>query len=57
MNKEELKEVLVKFCMTEKFGACDIKQWVEDNGITFKERDTIEQIESRVDYFIENEKG
>jgi hypothetical protein len=55
MSKEELKEILIQFCVTEAYGACDVKQWIEDNGVKMKPRDTIQQIESRVDYFIEHQ--
>jgi len=56
MSKEDLKEILIRFCVTEAYGACDIKQWVDDNGLKFKPRDTISQIEDRVDNFIEEVK-
>lgn len=32
--------------------ACDIKEWVEDNGMKFKPRDNDKDIEDRVNFFI-----
>ena len=53
MSKEkEIKDILVKFCKTEQFGACDIETWIEMNGIKFKPRDSDKDIEDRVDFFI-----
>tara|TARA_Y100000389_G_scaffold64157_1_gene60160 strand:+ start:298 stop:474 length:177 start_codon:yes stop_codon:yes gene_type:complete len=57
MEKETIKELLIEFCVTEAYGSCDIKQWVNDNGVKMKPRDTIQQIESRVDNFIKNKKN
>ena len=49
-----LIHALIKFCKTEQFGACDIKEWVEDNGMKFKPRDKDKDIEDRVNFFIEH---
>lgn len=53
MDIKELKEALMLFCKTEAYGACDIKQWIDIHGRVSKPRDTDEQIEARVDYFID----
>jgi hypothetical protein len=55
MEKQSIKELLIEFCVTEAYGSCDIKQWVNDNGVKMKPRDTIQQIESRVDNFIKTQ--
>jgi hypothetical protein len=51
MSEEYVKEILIKFCQTEMFGACDVVQWVEDNGLKFKPRDSDKEIKDRVDFF------
>lgn len=49
---EKIKKTLILFCKTEGYNACDIKEWVNNNGLLFKNRDTDKQIEDRVNYFI-----
>ena len=54
MEKQQIRDALILFCDTESYGACDIKDWVKNNGIIFKNKDTNSQIVDRVDYFVDN---
>ena len=54
MEKQQIRDALILFCDTESYGACDIKDWVKNNGIIFKNKDTNSQIVYRVDYFVDN---
>ena len=57
MEKIKLKEILIELLNEEGYGACDIETWVEMNGTKFKPKATNEEIEQRVDFFIQrNEK-
>jgi hypothetical protein len=54
MEKQQIIDSLILFCDTESYGACDIKDWVKNNGVIFKDKDTDSQIVDRVDYFVNN---
>jgi hypothetical protein len=57
MEKNKLKEILIELLNEESYGACDIKIWVDMNGLKFKPKATNEEIEQRVNFFIQrNEK-
>jgi hypothetical protein len=57
MKRNKLKEILIELLNEESYGACDIETWVDMNGLKFKPKATNEEIEQRVDFFIQrNEK-
>lgn len=57
MEKNKLKEILIELLKEGSYGACDVQTWVETHGIKFKPMATSDELEKRVDFFIErNEK-
>jgi hypothetical protein len=59
MKKEEMvktnefKELVKQFMIEESYGACDVKLHYEQHGLKFKPRASDNEIESRIDYFVE----
>jgi len=51
-DKENIKELLIKFCIVTNFGACDVEKWVKENGVKRKHRDTVIDIEYLVEMFL-----
>jgi hypothetical protein len=57
MEKDKLKEILIELLKEESYGACDIETWVDTHGIVFKPMVTYDELEKRVEFFINrNEK-
>lgn len=58
MKKEEMvktnefKELVKQFMIEEAYGACDVKLHHRQHGLSFKPRATDNEIESRIEYFI-----
>jgi hypothetical protein len=59
MKKEEMvktnefKELVKQFMIEEAYGACDIRLHHEQHGLKFKPRASDNEIESRIDNFVE----
>jgi len=53
METNKLKEILIELLKEEAYGACDVKTWVDTHGIKFKPMATSDELEKRVDFFIE----
>jgi hypothetical protein len=59
MKKEEMvktnefKELVKQFMIEEAYGACDVKSHYQQHGLKFKPRASDNEIESRIDYFVE----
>jgi len=59
MKKEEMvktnefKELVKQLMIEEAYGACDVKLHYEQFGLKFKPRASDNEIESRINYFVE----
>ena len=53
VKTNEFKELVKQFMIEESYGACDVKLHNEQYGLTFKPRATDNEIESRINYFVE----
>jgi hypothetical protein len=52
VKTDEFKELVKQFMIEEAYGACDVKSWVDMNGLDFKPRATDEEITLRIDEFV-----
>jgi hypothetical protein len=53
VKTNEFKELVKEFMILEGYGACDVKLHYEQHGLSFKPRATDSEIESRIDYFVQ----
>lgn len=49
----EFKELVKQFMIEEAYGACNVRLHYEEYGLKFKPRASDNEIESRIDYFVE----
>ena len=53
VKTNEFKELVKQFMIEEAYGACDVKLHYKQFGLKFKPRASDNEIESRIDFFVE----